>query len=588
MGIEVFIMLLSLLSIVFFPGILFKRFFERLSFSMGESYICVVFVSLGFWIILPYFVSLLQLPLSVVFFSLQLLFILFFIFLFIKKRIIIKFSCINYWGWLLFCVSMMYFFAFLLMDIPPGADSSMHGYISHLVLYYNGLPESFKPLIPYDNFSSYSPGINFLTAYISCFNETYLLEAFKITSTLPYALVILASYYLLKQFYNTKVSVLSAIIPFMVSSLIQGSIGWGGNSTVLAYAFCIFSAALLYKALVSQNRVLLLIDSVAIAASPLIHVIPAVGFIYLVIFGIILFLIYNSSNIKSHFINGLILCLSTLLLLMPFILKFQMEGSEELITMIKNWQQEMTGNKYNESVLNNVLITFDRINVRVTTSLMLLGFVSITFIILRKRWEVLKLFIVFFAVVYILFINSYYWFLPMSEIIYPERIVFYMIIIISFLWAEFLKISFEQRILKVKRIDFVYFIIFIFSIISVNNYSIRYLRPIVNNPIVFNDEIKDSYNWVINNSSTDDLVIITYWDSGLWIPALTMRSVVGGHMHFIHHVEKCEQKMLKEKNNKYLFVTKRDMKNNTPIVSKIGNNEIVFQNKEVLIYLLDE
>lgn len=576
--------LLLLLIICTFPGILFtKQFFF---FKKDEKFITTIFFSLGFWVVLPYFTSLINLPLDLSFFALIGAFIVVFVYQFYKDRFSLSIKNLNLYDWILIAVCLIYFLPFWLLQIPPGADSSMHGYVTMLVLHYNGVPSSFEPIIPYENFSSYSAGWSFLCAYITLFKESNLLAAFKIMTTLPYSLCVLALYFLLRQFYQKNIAVLGSTIPFLLIYVVQVSISWGGNTTVMSFAFCLFSLAILYKFFFQENVYLIVPACFSIAAIPLIHAIPAMVFIYVAGLGMLFFFLFQPDRIKETTKLGFMLVLVTTGLLLPFLSKLETESSPELITMIKDWQQTMTHHKYGDHLLENLWVTFDRMKNRISDMPFVLSMISITFLLIRKKWKIIVLSISLYALLFLLFINSNYWFLPMSELLYPERVAFFMLFCISLLWSEYLKESFEKPFFKIKGIPLLYIIIPVFSMLGIIQFHVKYLRNITSNPVSFNEGILESFTWIKEHISSDGLIQVSYMDSGMWIPAFTKRSIVGGHMHFIHYTENCEEKLLACKKNKYLFLTKKDLEFELPIIKEKELGKVVFKNSEVEIVSL--
>lgn len=575
--------LLVLLLILTFPGILLiNQFF---SFKKDEKTITTIFFSLGFWVVLPYFTSLINLPLDLSFYILISSFILIFTYQFFKRRFTLNIRSINltFYDWILVAVCLIYFIPFLFMQIPPGADSSMHAYVTRLVLHYNGVPSSFEPIIPYENFSSYSAGCSFLSAYISFFQETNLLAAFRIMTTLSYSLCVLALYFLLRQFYHKQVAVMGSTIPFLLIYVVQVSISWGGNTTVMSFALCLFAVAILYKLFTQENKYLLIPAGFSISAIPLIHAIPAMVFIYVAGLGMLFFFFYHPDRIKESMKLGLMLVVCVSGLLLPFLWNLEIESSPQLIAMIKDWQQTMTNHKYGDHLFKNLWVTFDQIKNRISDNAFVLSMISVAFLVVRKRWKVLCLSTSLYALLFLLFINSNYWFLPMSELLYPERVAFFMLICISLVWSEFLKESFKKPFFKIKNTTLLYIIIPVFSILGVIQFNFKYLKNIRTNPVSFNQDILESFTWINERIGSDELIQVSYMDSGMWIPAFTKRSIVGGHMHFIHVVNNCDEKLLACKKKRYLYLTKKDQAEGLPIMNNKVLGHVVFKNSEVEI-----
>jgi hypothetical protein len=76
----------------------------------------------------------------------------------------------------------------------------------------------------------------------------------------------------------------------------------------------------------------------------------------------------------------------------------------------------------------------------------------------------------------------------------------------------------------------------------------------------------------------------TYADAGMWIPAFASRPTIGAHLHFIHEVTHVNDTLENRPGAKYIFVTARDVKEQTPILSLTKDKNLVFKNEAVTIY----
>jgi hypothetical protein len=325
-----FLFILLLMS----PGMLVKTYFR----SLGglSSFIYSIGISLSFWICITWYVSLVHLPLDICCLALLGLFGAFARyryrdhFSFARLSSFIKRQPLSHWVLLL--VIVLYLFPFAFMSIPPGADITMHGYITRLIIDNNGLPQTYDPIIPNSHFGSYSAGYQALNAMMCAFNHSLMRLSINLISVSVYPFALLSLIFLYRQFASERTAIYAGIITFMANSSLQSTIGWGGNPTILAFAFCLLCFGAIIHA--ARNADVFVFRSAAfiLAAIPLVHAIPALTFIYLSIPAFALLLWYNRDKMLWLFTNTAIAGVLALVLLLPFILHFQNENSLELLS----------------------------------------------------------------------------------------------------------------------------------------------------------------------------------------------------------------------------------------------------------------
>ena len=436
---------IPLLGFLFFtfPGILLVKYFHGLNWLLKIT--AAIFISLGFWICISWFISWLALPLDLSALFLQLLFIIYFFAKYtpkikevVSKNSIasIKHTPLHYV--VLILVLLLISFPVLFITIPPGCDTSMHSYITRLIINNNGLPHSYRPILPVDYFGSYSAGYHIVTALVSGVNTVYLRHAINFISILVYPLSLLALIFSLTNFFSEKIAIYTSIIFFGVNRTYIGTIWWGGNPSILSFAFCLFSFGLIMYAVQNRNSKALYFSAFTIAAIPLVHAIPAITFVYVSFVGYIILLYHYRVHFKWILLNTILLVICVLLLLTPFLIHFKNDNSPELLSMIKNWQNEMMNNKLSNTLSDNLFVAADQIKYRIGDVLTILSGISLAFLFYFKKYKQIIFSSIFILFIYLLVLNSAYWILPFSELLYPERVVYFMIICWAFIFGYFL------------------------------------------------------------------------------------------------------------------------------------------------------
>ncbi len=576
-----------------FPGILFIRSLHQI--NLLSKLIATIFLSLGFWVCMSSYFSFANLPLNYTSLVLQILFVGYFVKYELKQTIqwfrklklngevkkipihyfILLFSC------LMFCVP------YLFIVIPPGCDTSMHGYITRLIINSNGLPHSYYPILPVDYFGSYSAGYHIITALVCGVNVTYLRYAINFISIIVYPLTLLSFVFFLKIFFSEKTAIYLSIISFGINTTIQGAIEWGGNPTVLSFGFCLFSIGIVVVAIRNKSNKVFYVSAFSIASIPLIHAIPAIAFFYISLPGYLVLLLINRDRITWVISNSVILFLLIVLLLLPFILQFKSENSFELLLMIKNWQNEMMGNHLTNDFLKNVFVTIDQIKYRIGDPLTIIAGISIVvMLIFRKFFEVLYI-TLFLLLISALIFNYGYWILPFSEILYPERVAYFAIICASLYIGHFLKILEDKKysIIFLKSKFLIYnLIVSICLFIGMLKIYTTFILSIKNNQIYCTSLTFDSFEWLNDHTEKNAIIESSYQDVGMWIPTFTNRATTGAHIHFIHIVKHVKDSLNGAKAPRYIFITNNDKKLNKEILTNISTRTKVFANNEIEIY----
>lgn len=572
--------------ISFFPGLVFARCFKKSEkiYSIAAG----VMISLSFWICFVWFSDFLGTGISVLFFTAVAIAIGFEIYFSRKSGLLfysglfsglIKKEKIAY-VFLLF-VLLGYGLPYFGLFLPPGADTSMHGYITRLILNNNQLPLTYDPVVPGFEFGSYSSGYHILTALVSCFNLSLLRESINLMTVATYLTLILSIIFLFRQFFSGNVAVCSGILTVTLSRNLQTTIGWGGNPSVLAFSFCLISVGMIIYSINNSDKKTFLLSCLPLAAVPLTHAIPAVTIFYLAFPGVLLLLYFNKNQFRWMTTNLLWLSLLTLVLLIPFLIRFGFENSPELTEMIKNWQIKMMGDSVSDQFFENCLNTITEIKMQLSDPLVITTILALIGSIILKSFKQLSIIFLFIISTFFLILNYIYWKLPLSEILYPERISYFMTVLFGLIIGLFGQRMSDRNIFP----KYVFFIVPVLLAVSVPRFLNGYFFRAIH---VYSDykpeNIEDSFNWLAKNTEKNSIMKCTYSDVGMWLPAFTNKPTVGAHFHFIHTIKHVAEKLDQSDRPKYYFVTSRDFAGNTEIISETVNKTIVFQNENITIF----
>ena len=571
-----------------FPGILFLRLFN--GFNALAKITAAIFLSIGSWICLSWFISWFGLPLNCSVFALLLAFVIWFLAKSPKSKVIFPAFRPRRWPLdyvLLVVILLVLIMPLFFITIPPGCDTSMHGYITRLIINNNGLPHSYRPILPVDYFGSYSAGYHVFTALISGLSVRYLKDAINFVSIITYPLALLGLIFALRNFFAEKTAIYTSIIFFCINRTYIGTIWWGGNPSIMAFAFCLFSFGLFMYGVQNKRSAALYVCAISVAAIPLCHAIPAITFVYVSFVGYVLVLFYYRHQLKWLITNTLLLVVGVVVLLLPFLIHFKNDNSPELVLMIKNWQHDMMNGRLTGKHVQDMFVTADRIKYRIGDVLTILSGISLATLLYYRKFKPLIFIGILILFIFVLVFNSGYWFLPLSELLYPERVICFMVVCWSFIFGYFLTvIESKGRVWRFLKMDVTVYsmVVLVMAVIALKSVIDEETGLCKTDQINCNKQTMAAFDWINSNTERDALFVASYADAGMWIPTFTNRPTLGSHMHFIHIVQHISDSLNASKSPRYYFVTKRDINTKSDLMGAVRDRTKLFSNREVEIY----
>jgi hypothetical protein len=131
--------------------------------------------------------------------------------------------------------------------VAPGADMSLHSLSALLLVWRDGIPRTYEPLLPIHAFGAYTPGLHALAADVALLSGLPAYRAAFLVSAAAHGLLTVAAYAALSRFFDRPVAALAAVLGLGMARVPQSFFGWGANPSVLALAFLTAAAALLAK-----------------------------------------------------------------------------------------------------------------------------------------------------------------------------------------------------------------------------------------------------------------------------------------------------------------------------------------------------
>ena len=463
----------------------------------------------------------------------------------------------------------------------------MHGYIARLVINNNGLPHSYRPILPINDFGSYTAGYNVLTALISGMQVSLLRYSVNILTIAVYPMGLLALIFFLTNFFTEKIAVYTGVLLFGLSSTYQGIIGWGGNPTFLSFGMCLFSWGAVISAVRHRSRSGLLFTAFVIAAIPLVHAIPAITFLYISLPAGLFLLYFFRDRVVWVITQIAVLLVEVAVLLLPFILHYRPEHSPALLQMIKDWQHLMMGQKPMGNAIANISSTVEQVKYFAGDVLVILSGISVVFLIYFRRFKALVITTLMMVFIFVIILNYCYWVLPFSELLYPERVAYFLLVCLASYVGSFITVL-EEKAYQFKAFGKpvkVYLLLAsLLATISIVKLFNGSAGLAANKDTQYDHGVTDAFNWINANTETNAVCYVSYTGIGMWVPAFTNRATIGTHYHFIHIIRHVEDSIRAAGVPEYIFVTQKDKEKKNGLLNQITGRSKVFSNSAIDIY----
>jgi hypothetical protein len=136
---------------------------------------------------------------------------------------------------------------FFLWPVAPGPDMSFHALTTLLMVWRDGLPVSYEPLLPLHTFGAYPPGLHALAADVALLSGMAPHRAVFLVSLAGQGLLHVAAFALLKRFLEMPAAGPAAVFAVGLARLPTALLGLGEGTSVLALALVLAASAHLVR-----------------------------------------------------------------------------------------------------------------------------------------------------------------------------------------------------------------------------------------------------------------------------------------------------------------------------------------------------
>lgn len=435
--------------------------------------------------------------------------------------------------WLLCTVCVLpYMVGYALSGMLPGCDTAMHGYITRLIIEQRGLPLSYRPLLPMDQFGAYGSGFHFIAASCALFRPEWLMEGSSAATVVSHLVAVLGLTFLLTLFARPSTALVVAMAVFWFHRALQTVVDWGGTPTMLSLGLT-FSALAFFGHAIRHRSVLYSIMGATVwSAAVLTHLIPAYTGGYLGLALIAYWVGVHRPGSRFLWKAAGSSALIALVWLMPFLLRLDGAGSPALSKLIREWQHRMMRDAITGDLPGDVLRLSEEVKFSLSDLTMIAVSACMLWMLYRRRYRRIGFVLGLSLVLFALIVNTAIWYLPFSELIYPERVMYFFVVPCGILMcsaAEDLACSPGAR-----RGPAVPALAAVALITGCYNCFDRYVHALADPHRRYDAAMKEGFDWIGKHTPPDAVIHVAYDTEGMWVPALSYRAAVGTHLHFTH------------------------------------------------------
>jgi len=464
--------------------------------------------------------------------------------------------------------------------VAPGADMATHAYTARVIADANKFPSTHEPIVPINSFGFAPYGLEALSALISLSNQIPAYRSALVVSLLVYPFMAVALFLFLKNYFSSLAIYLVILFMFVYEDNIISYLLWGGNSTILSIAF--FSAGIAYFVLIRKKEEIgiqqAFIIALLFAASFYSHQTALVAFLYFVLPVGGLYAIHNKRWPELRF-TGLIFGIVALLSL-SLLFSIQTLTAREIEHITEWFKNERFMKASGEishyyTVIKNIIYWH-------SDKLLYLSFFGMM-IGLAQGLRHVFWYTAALTYLFIFLINFQSWFLPLSPLFYPDRILTLGLIPVAYFLGALFDLADQaiRKIVKTKNIIATIFgLIWLPGVILMNKdalyfFFIRTSTRAWHWSLVTPDDMK-AFDWISKNTTSADVILNNYGDAGIWIPAIAGRRIKYNdtNAHYISDVREGESRLTPT----YLFIGNKVLyKKGIYFTNKRAESDPIFQ-----------
>ena len=408
--------------------------------------------------------------------------------------------------------------------LAPVGDMNMHCYLTALIVHADGVPSSQRPLLPIDHFGAYPPAFHALAGLSSLVSSLSPGDSTRLWVTLVFSLVTLALYTLLRLFFSPAPAALAAVLASFVPRQPQDQVGGGPVPTVLALVFVILVLAQLLRWVGRPSATTAAACAAFSAGSILSHLtIPvaiAVAAAPPVLWGLARSR-FSLAGARAVAFSMLVATGVVAATLAPFfMLMLTNRVSDAEIDWIWAYQDGVIRSIFGEGGEGAIAYLGGN---AVGWCALVLGAAGLITIV-RRHLILGSASIMFAACVWVLVVHGRLWNLPLSAVLYPDRIALLLVIPL----AIGLGVIADAALASARRRVVVWgVVVVVLGVAAVQGERYFGHTSMLDSRVRLDD--LHAMRWISQQTEPDAIFRNRWEDAGLWIPCLAFRAVTNPH-----------------------------------------------------------
>jgi hypothetical protein len=415
---------------------------------------------------------------------------------------------------------------------PAGADMSMHAYLAEMIVRADGVPTSYRPIWPIDTFGTFPVGFSLLTALVSTTADLPLHRAAFAVTGLSHAFVTAATFALLRPRAGAVVAGIAAFALTFSGDALQGYVGWGGNPTVLAIALAALLLASLLRLPDWRDRDAAF-AGLLLAGVALTHTIVLVQSFYLMGVPLLAWLAWRGPRDARTLRSLAIFGASFAVIAGPYLVGVDpgLLEDEETRAWLQHWVRH-AGHVWNDNLATAPVSiptwALDAVGERLAlfVPLAALGLPPLR----RRDPRAAVLVLAFLGVAFLLVLNARLWWLPLSPLVYPERVAAMLLLPFGLAGVVGLDVLLRSWAPGWRAPAAAFAVALV---VAAGPYQREYLEQNSRQTTLRSADLR-ALAWLDRHAAPDDVIETQYGDAGLWVPALLFRPVTAGHVNVAH------------------------------------------------------
>jgi hypothetical protein len=521
--------------LLLFPGVLAVLFQRQKQHYLSDLLPSVVGTSIAFWVVSFWFLAYVKVSLSLWAWGMIFLAMLLGIGLWRRNRSVLilldREEIVALF--LLIAAAILRFSFFWRWPLAPaGADMSMHSYMAALIVATDGVPSSHRPLLPIDGFGAYPAGFQTLTALMSILGGMPIYRAALLTEVTALTFLTLAFYGFLRVFWDRPTSAMVAVLVTFLPRNPQYFIQWGGDPTLLALALLVLGLGFLPRLKEQMPWGTWGLCALTAAASVLTHLIPVIGFVYasipVAVYKGIRHLSGQRGEIGRVLWNVLGIGVISVLLVavcLPRWLSTEVSAAE--VEWVKRFQQQWSGGAWG-GTLANALLTIPQYLTDKLFGGPFLVLSGLGLLTLALRQPSLAIACAIWGLTVVgLVVNSMYWVLPLSYVLYPDRVAMLLLLPCAIAIAALVQ---STRTLVARRNFMLWVMAGLVLFVAIRPNEKLLYKGLIPNSLVTPADLQ-AMQWIQAHTDPRAVFRNRYGDAGLWIPAIAFRGITDPHLN---------------------------------------------------------